>query len=94
MRMLSVVLVSMVWQAPTTQDLAAVRTVNADTPPAIQMAIARAAGPPISANATILVLGRHGYEKAQTGSNGFTCLIERSERDTMAPQCFDTAGTD
>ena len=94
MRMLSFVLMSMALQVPTTQDLAAVRTVNADTPQAVQMAIARAAGPPVSANATILVLGRQGYEKVQTGSNGFTCLIERSPSETMAPQCFDAAGTD
>jgi len=94
MRMSSLVLMSMCFHVPTTQDLAAVRTVNAQTPQAVQMAIARAAGPAVSADATILVLGPEGYVNAQSGSNGFTCLIERSRPDTMAPQCFDAAGTD
>jgi len=94
MRMLSLVLMSIALPIQTSQDLAAVRTVDANTPPAVQMAIARAAGPPVSANATILVLGPRGYENAQSGSNGFTCLIQRSPVDTMAPQCFDAAGTD
>ena len=89
---LSLVMMSIVLQAPTPQDLAAVRTVNDETSQAIQIAIARAAGPPVSANATILVLGPHGYEKAQSGTNGFTCLIERPRLDSMAPQCFDAAG--
>jgi hypothetical protein len=94
MRVLTFVLMSIALQVPTTQDLAAVRTVNARTPQAVQMAIARAAGPPVSASATILVLGPRGYEKAQSGSNGFTCLIERSPINTMAPQCFDAVGSD
>ena len=93
MRVLTFVLMSIALQVPTTQDLAAVRTVNARTPQAVQMAIARAAGPPVSASATILVLGPRGYEKAQSGSNGFTCLVERPDLKTMAPQCFDAAGT-
>ena len=37
-----------------------------------------AAVPAISSKATILVLTSHGYETAQTGSNGFTCLVERA----------------
>ena len=94
MRILSFVLMSIALQVPTTQDLAAVRTVDAKTPQAVQMAIARAAGPPVGANATILVLGPRGYEKAQAGTNGFTCLIQRSQLDVMAPQCFDAAGTE
>jgi hypothetical protein len=92
--MLTFVLISIALQVPATQDLAAVRTVNARTPRAVQMAIARAAGPAVSANATILVLGPRGYEKAQSGSNGFTCLIERSPINAMAPQCFDAAGSE
>lgn len=44
-----------------------------------EIALARSAAPPsISANATVLVLGPHGYETAATGANGFTCLVERS----------------
>jgi hypothetical protein len=93
MRMSSVVLLMMAFQAPAAQDLAAVRSVSADTPQAIQIAIAKAAGPPVSDNATIYVLGRNGYEKAQVGSNGFACLIQRPDLKTIAPQCFDAAGT-
>ncbi len=41
--------------------------------------LARSAAPSaISMHATILVLGRHGYETAGKGTNGFTCLVERS----------------
>jgi hypothetical protein len=43
-----------------------------------EIALARSAAPPsISADATVLVLGAHGYETAAKGSNGFTCLVER-----------------
>jgi hypothetical protein len=41
--------------------------------------LARSAAPTsISGGATILVLTRHGYVTAVQGSNGFTCLVERS----------------
>jgi hypothetical protein len=41
--------------------------------------LARTAAPEaISRNATVLVLGRHGFETAVKGSNGFACLVERS----------------
>lgn len=41
--------------------------------------LARSAAPPsISADAEVLVLGRHGYETAAPGKNGFVCLVERS----------------
>ena len=44
-----------------------------------EIALARSAGPPaVSAGATVLVLGPHGYETAVAGRNGFTCLVERS----------------
>jgi hypothetical protein len=32
----------------------------------------------ISGKATVLVLGAHGYQIAEKGTNGFTCLVERS----------------
>ncbi len=44
-----------------------------------EVSLAQSAAPPaISLHATILVLGPHGYETAKKGSNGFTCLVERS----------------
>jgi hypothetical protein len=44
-----------------------------------EIAMARSAAPEaISLDATILVLGWHGYETAIEGRNGFVCLVERS----------------
>lgn len=44
----------------------------------VEMALARSAAPgSISDNATVLVLGRHGYETAVNGKNGFVCVVER-----------------
>ena len=43
-----------------------------------EMALARSAAPEsISHDATVLVLGRHGYETAEKGKNGFICVVER-----------------
>jgi hypothetical protein len=43
-----------------------------------EIALARSAAPEsISQDATVLVLGRHGYETAVEGKNGFVCLVER-----------------
>jgi hypothetical protein len=43
-----------------------------------EIALARSAAPEaISRDATILVLGRHGYETAVEGKNGFVCAVER-----------------
>jgi len=44
-----------------------------------EIALARTAAPKsISSDATILVLGRHGYETAVEGKNGFVCVVERA----------------
>jgi len=44
-----------------------------------EIALARSAAPDsISRDATILVLGRQGYETALEGKNGFVCMVERS----------------
>ncbi|MFZ0480291.1 MAG: hypothetical protein WAL71_14200 [Terriglobales bacterium] len=43
-----------------------------------EIALARSAAPEsISHDAEVLVLGRHGYETAVKGKNGFVCLVER-----------------
>jgi hypothetical protein len=48
-----------------------------------EIALARSAAPEsIGRDAEVLVLGRHGYETAVKGKNGFVCLVERS---WMAP---------
>jgi len=44
-----------------------------------EVALARSAAPEsISRDAEVMVLGRHGYETAVKGTNGFVCLVERS----------------
>ena len=43
-----------------------------------EIALARSAAPEaISNDAEVLVLGRHGYETAVKGKNGFVCVVER-----------------
>ena len=44
-----------------------------------EIALARSAAPePISRDAEVLVLGRHGFETAVKGTNGFVCIVGRS----------------
>src|ERR1035438_4057661 len=44
-----------------------------------EIALARSAAPEsISRGATVMVLGRRGYETAVAGKNGFVCMVERS----------------
>ncbi|MFZ0870973.1 MAG: hypothetical protein WAM90_09625, partial [Rhodanobacter sp.] len=44
-----------------------------------EIALARSAAPKaISGEATILVLGSHGYVTAVEGRNGFVCMVDRS----------------
>jgi hypothetical protein len=44
-----------------------------------EIALARSAAPTsISADATVLVFDKSGYQTAVKGKNGFTCLVERS----------------
>jgi hypothetical protein len=71
--------------------------------PASEVALARTAAPaPITDHATMLVLGRQGYETAVKGSNGFVCLVQRSwandfDNDQFwnprirTPQCWNAA---
>jgi hypothetical protein len=47
-----------------------------------EIALARSAAPPsVSQDATVMVLGRHGYETAVEGKNGFVCNVDRSWMD-------------
>jgi hypothetical protein len=67
-----------------------------------EIALARSAAPEsISRDAEVLFLGRHGYETALKGKNGFVCIVERSwtaESDdpdfwnprVRAPICFNS----
>ena len=43
-----------------------------------EIAMAQSAAPPsISKDAEVMVMGRHGYEVAVKGKNGFVCMVER-----------------
>ena len=54
-----------------------------------EIALARSAAPAaISGKATILTLKPQGYEAAVQGSNGFTCLVERSWMSPFDDQEF------
>jgi hypothetical protein len=68
-----------------------------------EIALARSAAPvSISSDAEVMVLGRHGYETAIQGKNGFVCIVERSwtapiddpdfwNPKNRAPICFNAA---
>jgi hypothetical protein len=47
-----------------------------------EIALARSAAPPsVARDATVMVLGKHGYETAVEGTNGFVCNVDRSWMD-------------
>jgi hypothetical protein len=57
--------------------------------PSAEIALARSAAPAaISDKATILTLEPQGYETAVSGSNGFTCLVERAWMSPFDSQEF------
>jgi hypothetical protein len=63
-----------------------------------QIELALSAAPTeVSSKATVYILGSKGYEKVREGTNGFSCLIERSFKGTTqtssAPACFDAEGS-
>jgi hypothetical protein len=69
-----------------------------------EIALARSAAPEsISRDAEVLVLGRHGFDTAVNGKNGFVCIVERSwtsppdspdfwNPKVRAPMCLNPAG--
>ena len=79
--------------AATPVDLSPVRQIDSTTPRDVQVALALAAGPPVSDGAAVYILGAKGYIKAREGTNGFTCLVERLRADSIAPTCFDAEGS-
>jgi hypothetical protein len=81
-------------QEPTKE----VHVVTASTPRERQIALALSAAPAeVSSKAAVYILGPQGYEKVREGTNGFSCLIERSFKGTTetssAPACFDAEGS-
>jgi hypothetical protein len=78
------------------QDQKPLTHLDTNTPRETQIALAESAAPKsVSGKATIYVLTKTGYEKARTGSNGFTCLVQRdiAGGGTLEPQCYDAVGT-
>lgn len=52
----------------------------------LEVALAVSAAPAhVSAAATVLVLRRDGYHPVRQGTNGFTCLVERSWSSPVGP---------
>ena len=75
-----------------------VHLVTASTPRERQIELALSAAPTeVSGKAAVYILGPKGYEKIREGTNGFSCLIERSFKGTTqtssAPACFDAEGS-
>src|SRR6516165_4880739 len=61
--------------------------------PSAEIALARSAAPEsISRDAEVMVLGRHGYETAVQGKNGFVCMVERSGRHRSMIRFLESKG--
>jgi hypothetical protein len=59
-----------------------------------EIALARSAAPAaVSRNATVMVLTERGFEVAERGSNGVTCVVNRSHPQSLEPHCFDAEGS-
>jgi hypothetical protein len=56
----------------------------------IEVPLARSAAPPsVSDHARVLVLEDTAFVVADSGSNGVTCIVDRSWPASLEPQCFD-----
>src|SRR5262245_48068422 len=63
-------------------------------PEALETELALSAAPEhLRAGAAVLLLGESGYTEARKGTNGFTCLVGRSQPKAVAPMCYDAEGT-
>jgi hypothetical protein len=79
-------------------DETAIRVYDATMPRDQQIRLALSAAPDaVAADASVYILGPKGYEKARDGTNGFSCLVQRSYtksgETTVAPMCFDAQGS-
>jgi hypothetical protein len=71
---------------------------DASVPRDRQIQLALSAAPPeIASKATVYILGPKGYEKAREGTNGVSCLVERTFAGTVqtsvGPMCYDAEGS-
>ena len=59
-----------------------------------EIALARSAAPAdVSKDASVMVLTEQGFEVAVTGTNGVTCVVNRSQPQSLEPHCFDAEGS-
>jgi len=61
---------------------------------ATEVSLARSAAPAeVSWQAAVYVLTDTGYALAEPGTNGVSCLVDRSRRESLEPHCFDAEGS-
>jgi hypothetical protein len=59
-----------------------------------EIALARSAAPAdVSRDATVMILTEKGFEIAEQGGNGVTCIVNRSQPESLEPHCFDAEGS-
>ena len=59
-----------------------------------EIALARSAAPPeVTRDATVMVFTDRGFEVADSGGNGVTCVVNRSQPESLEPHCFDAEGS-
>ena len=58
-----------------------------------EIALARSAAPAtVSARARVLAFTDSGFVMADSGSNGVTCVVDRSWPQSLEPHCYDAEG--
>jgi len=90
--------IGVLFSSAAAQDTPQDPTVTASTPRERQIELALSAAPAeVSSKATVYILGAKGYEKGREGTNGISCFIWRSFKETMqvsaAPACLDAEGS-
>jgi len=45
----------------------------------------------VSSRASLSILTQKAYVQARTGTNGFSCLVEREFLEMVEPVCYDAA---
>ncbi len=63
-------------------------------PRAREVALARSAAPAdVSRDATVMILTERGFEVAEKGKTGVTCVVSRSQPQSLEPICYDAEGS-
>jgi hypothetical protein len=64
-------------------------------PPEVEISLARSAAPAsVSGAATVLVFTDTGFVVGAKGSNGVTCIVNRSWPSSIEPHCYDREGAE